>query len=348
MTFEPRFSITNSITNAIGRIDEAKGFLAAARLSADWVAQMQHRAFVSEAFHTTHIEGARLSLEQAERLLAGEPVADAPRDDSLELLNYRDAFDLVSVYLESGEPISEALIREIQKRLVLGVRGDSAAPGQYRRVQNYVVNSSSGETVYTPPPSFEVPRLMAELVDWLRTPQGVHPVLVAGLAQIELVRVHPFLDGNGRTGRLLSTLCLYRSGYDFKRLFTISEYYDRDRPTYYSAIRSGNEEGADLTRWLEYFATGLSSQMRQTTNRAQAVLRCQSAVARLGLNSRQAKALLHALEVGSLTLSSYQQLCPGVSRRTLQRDLSDLVAKGVLSAEGEANRRLYTPGPAGL
>jgi len=343
MGFAPRFSITNTITSAIGRIDEAKGFLTAARLSADWVAQMQRQALVLEAFHTTRIEGARVTLDQAERLLAGEDVPDAPPDDSRELLNYRDAFDLVSEYLESGEPITESLVREIQRRLVQGVRGDSAAPGQYRRVQNYVVNSVSGETVYTPPPSYEVPRLMAELVDWLREPGGVHPVLAAGFAQIELVRIHPFLDGNGRTGRLLSTLCLYRSGYDFKRLFTISEYYDRDRPAYYEAIRSGNEADADLTPWLEYFADGLASQMRQTAGRAELVMKRDLAVGRLGLNARQATALAFALEHGQVALADYQKLLPAVTRRTLQRDLLGMVKKGALTREGATNRRVYRP-----
>jgi len=343
MGFAPRFSITNTITSAIGRIDEAKGFLTAARLSADWVAQMQRQALVLEAFHTTRIEGARVTLDQAERLLAGEDVPDAPPDDSRELLNYRDAFDLVSEYLESGEPITESLVREIQRRLVQGVRGDSAAPGQYRRVQNYVVNSVSGETVYTPPPSYEVPRLMAELVDWLREPGGVHPVLAAGFAQIELVRIHPFLDGNGRTGRLLSTLCLYRSGYDFKRLFTISEHYDRDRPAYYEAIRSGNDADADLTSWLEYFASGLASQMRQTSSRAELVMRRDITVGRLGLNERQAAALLRALEQGQLTISDYERLWPGVARRTLQRDLLGMAKKGALTPEGATNRRVYRP-----
>lgn len=343
MSFKPRFSITNPITSAIGRIDEAKGFLAAARLSADWLAQMQQSALVREAFHTTRIEGAQLSFDQALRLLAGESVADAPRDDSRELLNYRDAFELVSEYLESGDPISESLIREIQRRLVRGVRGDSAAQGEYRKVQNYVVNSVTGDTVYTPPPSFEVPRLMSELVDWLREPGGVHPVLVAGLAQIELVRIHPFLDGNGRTGRLLSTFCLYRSGYDFKRLFTISEHYDRDRPAYYAAIRSGNDEDADLTGWLEYFGAGLASQMRETSDRAGLLMRRDISVSRLGLNKRQSSALLHALEEGQLTLADYERRCPGVARRTLQRDLAVMVEKGVLHPEGTTNRRVYRP-----
>jgi Fic family protein len=145
-----------------------------------------------------------------------------------ELLNYKKAFEFVSKYIENGGPITEGLVREIHKLLVEGVRGGAAAPGEYRRIQNYVVNSTFGETVYTPPPAHKVPIMMAELVDWINQEQNIHPVLVSGISQFQFVHIHPFLDGNGRTSRLLSTLCLYRAGYDFKRLFTISEYYDRD------------------------------------------------------------------------------------------------------------------------
>jgi len=81
------------------------------------------------------------------------------------------------------------------------------------------------------------------------------------------VHIHPFLDGNGRTSRLLSTLCLYQSGYDFKRLFTISEYYDRNRPAFYRAIQSVREEEMEMTGWLEYFVEGLATQMREMVER---------------------------------------------------------------------------------
>jgi len=85
-------------------------------------------------------------------------------------------------------------------------------------------------------------------------------VLVSGIAQFQLVQIHPFLDGNGRTSRLLSTLCLYRAGYDFRRLFTISQYYDRDRTAFYRAIQGVRESGMDMTGWLEYFVEGLATQ----------------------------------------------------------------------------------------
>ena len=93
---KPLFTITNAIASAITKIERARGFLDAARLSADWITEMQARALVLEAHYTTHIEGTHLTLEQSERLLAGQPVPEADPNDARELLNYREAFDLVA------------------------------------------------------------------------------------------------------------------------------------------------------------------------------------------------------------------------------------------------------------
>ena len=139
----PRFTISNSITAGLTAIERARGFLEAATLSEDWVRRMSQRALLVEAHATTHIEGTELTLAQAERVWAGETVDLARADDVRELLNYREAFNLVSEYLGSGKPVTEGLIREIHKRLVDGVRGGEGAPGRYRTVQNYVVNSKT-------------------------------------------------------------------------------------------------------------------------------------------------------------------------------------------------------------
>lgn len=340
----PTFTITNRITAGLTHIERARGFLEAATLSEAWVREMGRRALILEAHHTTHIEGTRLTFEQAERLLEGKRVPEADPDDVRELLNYRRAFDFVSEYLESGGPITEGLIREIHKRLVEGVRGGIAAPGEYRKIQNYVVNSSTGETVYTPPPAHDVPILMAELVDWLNREKETHPVLVSGIAQFQFVHIHPFLDGNGRTSRLLSTLCLYRAGYDFKRLFTISEYYDRERAVFYRAIQSVRESAMDMTGWLEYFVDGLTTQLTEVRQRGEQAIRRDILVQQNGLSDRQAKALEYIQEHGSLTIQDFARICPEVNRRTLQRDLKKMVEDGLLSTEGETHKLLYRPG----
>jgi Fic family protein len=330
----PRFTISNAITAGLTAIERARGFLEAATLSEEWTRRMSQRALLLEAHHTTHIEGTHLTIEQAERLWSGEAVNDARPDDVRELLNYREAFNFVSEYLQGGDPVTEGLIREIHKRLVQGVRGGSGAPGAYRMIQNYVANAATGEIVYTPPPPIDVPSLMQELVEWLRRDTSIHPVLVAGIAQFQLVHIHPFVDGNGRTSRLLSTLWLYRSGYDFKRLFTISEFYDRDRKRFYRALQSVRERGMDLTGWLEFFVEGLSTQLAEVRERGEVAIRSDVIAQAHGLNARQAAVLDQLFARGTLTLGDLEGDFPEVNRRTLQRDLKVMLNKGVVREIG--------------
>lgn len=330
MSYKPHFTITNKISTALTKIERARGFLEAAKLSEDWVSEMQERALFLEAYYTTHIEGTRLTLAQSQQLLAGKKVRQANPDDVRELLNYRSAFKFVAGHVESGEPFTEGLIREIHKHLVKGVRGGSAAPGKYRVVQNYVVNSLTGEVIYTPPSANEVPIMMSEMVSWINMKLEIPAVLVAGIVQHQLVDIHPFLDGNGRTARLLSTLCLYRSGYDFKRLFTISENYDRDRPAYYQAIQDVRKNKMDLTGWLEYFTQGLAAQMLEVRKQGELVIRTDLILGKgqkAGLNGRQVNLLSFLLKQGKGSLAEFEASLK-VNRRTLQRDLKLLEEKG--------------------
>ncbi|MBD3391231.1 MAG: Fic family protein [Chitinivibrionales bacterium] len=339
--FSPRFSITNRMTSAITQIERARGFLEAAHLSEEWVSQMVNRALVLEAHHTTHIEGTHLTLEQSERLLKGQSVPDADPDDTRELLNYRSAFEFVSECLDDGDPITEGLVRQIHRHLVEGVRGGNAAPGEYRRIQNYVANSATGEVIYTPPSAMDVPVMMSALVKWLNAVSDIHPVLVSGIAQFQLVHIHPFLDGNGRTSRLLSTLCLYKSGYDFKRLFTVSEYYDRDRTGFYRSIQSVREHDMDMTVWLEYFVSGLETQMLEVKDRGERVIRRDVLGQQHRLNARQKRALEIVIDSGEISIRRFEGEFRDASRRTLQRDLGGMVEKGILEVRGSTNQQIY-------
>jgi len=132
--FEPKFAISNAILVDLTRIDGSIGFMSTAHLSDDWIRDMQANALTVEAHYTTHIEGTKLTLEQSTQLLALQTVPEADPNDVRELLNYRTAFELVAEYIGSSEPITEALIREIHKRLVTDVHGGSAAPEAKLRV----------------------------------------------------------------------------------------------------------------------------------------------------------------------------------------------------------------------
>ena len=332
MAFNPKFNITKKINKALVEIERVRGFLDAVKLKDDWIADMQKKALILESHHSTHIEGTALSLEQAKSILEGGKVKGVNRDDERELLNYKKAMDFISKYLGKDDPVSEGIVRELHKILVKGVRGENADPGNYRKIQNYVVNSRTREVVYTPPGPLDVPHLMREFTEWVSSAEDVSPILVAGVAQFQFVHIHPFIDGNGRTARLLSTLILYKTGYDFKRLFTISEYYDKDRLSYYQAIQTVRKNNMDMTTWLEYFVDGLRSQMTEIQAKGEQLIKQDSQlqkIKKIGLSKRQEKAVKHLIIKGTLSVNEYQSVVSCI-RRTAQRDLEELVEKKVI------------------
>lgn len=154
-------------------------------------------------------------------------------------------------------------------------------PGEFRRDNVKVGDIVDGqETVHhRPPPWSTVENEVQDLLDWVEQckekgkpgesdANWVHPAIVAGIAQHRLVWVHPFVDGNGRTARMFTTLILYQRKYDFKYLFNLSEYYNKDRDRYYDALRTADRTG-NYTEWLEYFLGGLSHQMVTIESKAQ-------------------------------------------------------------------------------
>jgi Fic family protein len=343
MAFNPKFNITTKINKALVEIERVRGFLDAVKLKDDWIADMQKKALILESHHSTHIEGTALSLEQAKSILEGGKVKGVNRDDERELLNYKKAMDFISKYLGKDDPVSGGIVRELHKILVKGVRGENADPGNYRKIQNYVVNSRTREVVYTPPAPLDVPHLMREFTEWVSKAEDVSPILVAGIAQFQFVHIHPFIDGNGRTARLLSTLILYKTGYDFKRLFTISEYYDKDRPSYYQAIQTVRKNNMDMTAWLEYFVDGLRSQMEEIQDKGKKVVIADKAVAmlkELGLNARQEKIVRYLVLNEQIDNEQCQKLCKSI-KRTATRDLTALVEKEALEKRGEKKGTFY-------
>lgn len=330
--FKPEFTITARINNSLLEIERARGFLEAAKLKEGWIKDMQSEAIILEAHYSTHIEGTQLTLSQAQRILTGKPVRGVRKDDRQELLNYKEAMDFVAEYLDKKSAITEDLIKHIHKTLVKNVRGGTLEPGRYRKVQNYVVNSFTGKIIYAPPSPSRVPNLMKEFIEWLNEETSISAILVAGISQYQFVDIHPFLDGNGRTARVLCTLILYQNGYDFKRLFSLSEYYDKNRRNYYDAIQSVRDNDMDMTAWLEYFTEGLKNQLVEVKIKGEKAIKREVIVEkarRFNLNERQQKILTYLLEDRRGSVEDIRQKFTLV-RRTVQRDLSRLVGLGLI------------------
>ncbi len=336
MLFNPNFRISAKINKSLVEIERVRGFLDAIKIKEEWFSAVQKETLILETHYSTHIEGTALTLEQARRILGGKDVKGVKPDDKKELLNYKKAMDFVSTYLGKEDPVTEGLIREIHKTLVRNVRGGQAEPGRYRKIQNYVVNSRTKEIIYTPPPPLEVPYLMRDFTQWLNKDKSISDILIAGIAQFQFVHIHPFLDGNGRTARLLSTLILYKTGYDFKRLFTLSEYYDKDRPSYYKAIQSVRDNNMDMTFWLEYFVEGLRAQMNQIKQKGERIIKYNTVLQKantMGLKGRQIIALKFIIQNQTVSRSQYVEKFK-VSLRTANYDLNLLESKGLIKRIG--------------
>jgi len=342
--FQPRFQRTDLLIEMIARIEVARDRIQRALIVPRWEAELRREALARSAHHSTNIEGNPLSLQEVTDLLAGRDVVAHARDKQ-EVLNYAEVLRYVDRhFLGQERPITEETILHLHALVVKGIL-PPAEIGQYRRVPVVVGVPTTGEIVYRPPGWQDVPELVADFVAWLNSPQAatLMPVLQAGIAHYELVRIHPFVDGNGRTARALATLILAQKDFDTKRFFALDEYYNQDRASYYEALRSVDPT-QDLTEWLEYFVQGIAVEMVRVERRMEelnGLYRVEAEVGQISLNARQIRLLDHLSQSGgSITNNEYQALFL-VSKRTASNDLSELTTHGLLVVEGAGRATRY-------
>jgi Fic family protein len=216
-----------------------------------------------EAVLSSQIEGTQSSLSDL-LLFELDEAPGVPLDDVVEVSNYVAALDHGLARLREGFPLSNRLIREIHGVLLAHGRGSSKAPGEFRRSQNWIGGSRPGNAVFVPPPHTAVPDCMAELERFLHAEDDGLPVLVrAGLAHVQFETIHPFLDGNGRVGRLLMTFLLCEAGVLREPLLYLSLYLKENRANYYALLDEVRRDG-DWEAWLAFFLEGV----RQTAEGA--------------------------------------------------------------------------------
>jgi Fic family protein len=342
--FEPNYQRTDLLIELIARIAVARDRILRAPMVPRWEVALRQDALTRGAHHSTSIEGNPLSLEEVTDLLAGREVLAHPRDRQ-EVLNYAMVLGYIDRhYLGQAQSITEQTIKHLHALVVQDILPESEC-GHYRRVPVVVGIPATGKVVYRPPAWEEVPRLMAEMVAWLNTPEAttLMPVLQAGIAHYEFVRIHPFTDGNGRTARALATLILAQRDFDTKRFFALDEYYNRDRASYYEALRSVEPPSRDMTEWLEYFVQGIAVEMVRVERRVEelaSLYRVKQATEQISLNQRQIRLLEYLRSGGSISNREYRELFM-VSKRTASNDLGELAAHRMLSVEGAGRATRY-------
>ncbi len=260
MTFVPRFNYTHTLVKHLGEIEGAKAVIEVLPLPPDTTLRLRHDALQRSTRSSTQIEGNPLDALAVRRAIARSERTGS--DAEQEVRNYWRALDRVEEFAEAITPISEAFIKELHRIVIVRGRGRRGSRSQYRTTECPVVDTVTRRIDYAPPEPGDVPQLMQELVEWLSSKMAKElpaPIRAAILTH-RFLSIHPFDDGNGRTGRLLATSELWRSGYRMRGFFSFEEYFNADRELYYQNLQMGlpvnfyeGRHDPDHTLWILYF-----------------------------------------------------------------------------------------------
>jgi Fic family protein len=350
--YEPKFAITNNLLTYVSRIESAKTMIDNAPLVPAWEAKFRDDAITRSIHYGTKIEGNDLTEAQAAAVVRLEGVAD-PREvsqrtgiiardrDIQEVINYRNVITWID---NQKKPSFEYLITvetlNTMHKLTVAKLVEEEYLGTWRDKQVIVKSAASGDIAFRPPLSVEIPYMIDELFEWLHSDaiSRLHPILVAAITHYQLVYVHPYIEGNGRTARSFATLLMYTLGYDFKRFFSIEQYFDSDVDAYYSALLSVQQSSGDLSYWLEYFCYGVALEIDKIQQQVQKLSKDLKLKKQLGrqvaLSERQIIILELFQQQDEITSDDLQTVLPNVSVDTILRDLKDLIAKGIIDKHG--------------
>ena len=241
--------LLESAVLALGRLDAVSTLLADNAL-------FLYAYVRKEAVLSSQIEGTQSSLSDL-LLFELEEAPGIPLDDVSEVSNYVAALEHGLLRLRQNFPLSNRLVREIHGVLLSSGRGQTQTPAEFRRSQNWIGGSRPGRAAFAPPPHIAVPDCMTALESFLHaTDDGLSVLLRAGLAHVQFETIHPFLDGNGRVGRLLITLLLCAAGLLSQPLLYLSLYFKQHRDDYYDLLNHVRRTG-DWEAWLGFFLEGV-------------------------------------------------------------------------------------------
>lgn len=261
--FEPKYTITNALLVHIKRIAQVIARLNERRFPRLVVFEMERIAREISAHASTSIEGNPLPLTDVKQILKQAP--RYVRDSEREVLNYNEALLMLNEHMNFGATDFDLNTILGTHRLVTKELLPDYSCGALRMAPVFVNDPRIGKTVFWPPDHGDVSRLLKELLEWIHTEQGiVDPLITAGIFHKQFVLLHPFMDGNGRTVRLLTTLLLAKLGINAFHLFSFERYYNANVTKYFSMVgerRSYYDIDVDFTSWLEYFTEGVLDEL---------------------------------------------------------------------------------------
>lgn len=286
---------------------------------------------MKEAIQSTRIEGTQTNVDEALRQKAD--VAPERRDDWEEVHNYVAAMNEAIKRL--GElPLSSRLIRETHATLMKGVRGRDKLPGEFRKSQNWIGGATIRDAVFVPPAHNSVPELMGDLERFIHDERHAFPeILKAAIVHYQFETIHPFLDGNGRVGRLLITLYLVSKGVLKRPVLYLSDFFERNRSHYYDNLMRVRTQD-DLAQWLRFFLVGVIETAQAGISTLDAILKLQKRVEaqaeKLGSRAANAHRVLSALFKNPVVDAAKVAKIAGVSAAPAYKLVADLERLGIL------------------
>lgn len=339
------------LAGALGELGQRRALFANLPIDPTHAQWLRKRAWVRTIHGTTRIEGNTLSAVEVEGLLAGAGASSISQKEAREIIGTREALTLVDHVAVSAVPIDEGVIREVHRRVLWG-QSPLLMPGEYRRGENRVVDAA-GQLVFSTPPSGDVPELMRAFAAWLGSAVAADAApVVAALAHLEFVAIHPFNDGNGRSARAISRCLLVRHGFAFDGLVALDAQLDLHRAAYFSAIRetigSTYAPGYDATPFvlyfLESFVNAADHVLARIRGLGQVLIEIRRAIADRSLPAPMIDGLAFAWINRHIRPADYIGLT-GRSPQSATRDLGRAVDGDWLVPTGERRGRYYVLGP---
>lgn len=337
--FKPKYQITDEIARFLSDIAEIKSLVDRARLLPTREFSLRRTTNIKLAHSSTSIEGNSLEEYQVRKLLDGNEVV-ATKNEIKEVQNYFRALHTIDGMVSQVQ-IKPSHILKVHKIASTDLM-EAFKVGSFRSGPIYIVNRE--KIIYTGPNSSEIEELVNDLCDWLANNQDIHPVIRAGLLHYQLVTIHPFADGNGRTTRLLTLLHLYQAGWDFRKSLALDEYYNQGRANYYQALQTGatykQRQTADLTNWLTYFTRGFFESALKLKEQILSLSVGGGDLETRHLDADEFKIIDFVLTLGKITSSDVVDILE-VPKRTAQFKLSKLESYLILEKIGSGPTTYY-------
>ena len=285
MSYKPVYTITPLLLSRVEQVAALRERILAAAVQVPWIPALQKDTRIRNAHSSTAIEGNPLTLEQVRAIEEGREIPATTQRPRREVANYFAGLRFVEKNVQRGA-VTHAEILKLH-RIMAGEVMDQGIAGRYRTIRVRVGN-------HIAPPVEDVKPLMSDLMDWWNKHSArLSPILSSAIVHHRFEIIHPFADGNGRTGRMLALWELYRRGFDTHHIFSVDEFYWENRTRYYAALEKVRQAGENLTSWLEYSAEGLLITLERVWTRIQK-LTAHAGKAKLVLRPKQ-ELLLHLL-----------------------------------------------------